>query len=171
MTHPLRIQSVQNVLAELERVSALSRDDLKSFLQFGVPVYWADVLHQPLNAPHPPQWCGAFALWNLHKVGLGLELRWMFGPPNYGFCYKLEQLARPALAAELGLPLPEPGDIAYLDKPYQHHATVVCVEGDTVVTVDGNQGPLQPIKRCEHPLSHWTAFYSIARLLEPENIA
>lgn len=163
MTHPQRRQSVQNVLAELERVSALSLDERKSFLQFGVPVYWADVLHQPLNAPHPPQWCGALALWNLHRAGLGLELRWMFGPPHYGFCYKLEQLA-PHVA-------PEPGDIAYLDKPYQHHATVVCVEGDTVVTVDGNQGPLQPIKRCEHPIGHWTAFYSIARLLELENIA
>lgn len=122
-----------------------------------VRVYWADVLHQALNAPHPKEWCGALALWCLHQGGVGLELRWLFGPPHFGFLWNLETTKTP-----------EPGDIAYLDKPYQHHAIVVTVEGDIVHTIDGNQGAAEPIKTHEAPLTHWTAFYSIAKLLELE---
>jgi hypothetical protein len=155
---------VTAALAECERVSALSPADVKSFLEFGVPVYWADVLHQGLLAPHPPQWCGALALWCLHKADLGLELRWLFGPPHYGFLWNL-----PILAPHQH---PEPGDIAYQDAPFQHHAVVICVEGDQVHTVDGNQGHDQPIQKHVRALSHWTAFFSIERLLsEPENVA
>jgi hypothetical protein len=164
VTDSRRLLVVDSALAECERVSALSPAEVATFLKFGVPVYWADVLHQSLAASHPPQWCGAFALWNLHKAGLGLELRWMFGPPHFGFLWNLRELAPHQI--------PEPGDIAYLDKPYQHHAVVVCVEGDTVHTVDGNQGALQPIQKHEHPLGRWTAFFSIAPLLtEPEPVA
>jgi hypothetical protein len=163
MTDPRRLLVVQSALAEFDRVAALSPTEVQSFLKFGVAVYWADVLRQALTAPHPPQWCGAFALWSLHKAGLGLGLRWMFGPPHFGFLWNLHQLKPHEL--------PEPGDIAYLDKPYQHHAIVACVEGDTVHTVDGNQGPLKPIQKYERPRAHWTAFFSIASLIEPEKAA
>ncbi len=163
MTDPRRALVVQTALSELRRVEALERGEVASFLKVGVPVYWADVLHQGVLAPHPPHWCGAFALWCLHQAGLGLELRWLFGPPHYGFLWNLHQL-KPHET-------PEPGDIAYLDEPYQHHAIVLCVEGETVHTCDGNQGATEPIQKYEHPLAHWTAFFSIARLLdEPEAI-
>ena len=164
MTDPRRALVVTNALAEFARVDALAPADVQSFLKFGVPVYWADVLRQGLLAPHPPQWCGALALWNLHKAGLGLELRWLFGPPHYGFLWNLRQL-QPHQR-------PEPGDVAYLDKPFQHHGIVLCVEDDVVHTVNGNQGPTKPIQKSEKPLNHWTAFFSIDRLLlEPENVA
>lgn len=164
MSDPRRLLVVESACAECDRVSALDKDGVKDFLKFGVPVYWADVLHQSLIAPHPPQWCGAFALWNLHKADLGLELRWVFGPPNYGFLYKLHKLERHEV--------PEPGDIAYLNEPYQHHAIVACVEGDNVITINGNQVATEPIQKKTAPLSHWSAFYSIASLLlEPEEVA
>ena len=164
MTDPRRLLVVESACAECDRVSALDRAGIADFLKFGVPVYWADVLHQSLLAPHPPQWCGAFALWNLHKADLGLELHWMFGPPHFGFLWNLRQLERHEV--------PEPGDIAYLSEPYQHHAVVACVEGDLVTTINGNQGPTAPIQKKQAPLEHWTAFYSIASLLvEPEAVA
>lgn len=119
--------------------------------------YWADVLHQAATAPHPKEWCGAFALWCLHQAGIGLELRWVFGPPHFGFLYNL-----PTTKA------PKPGDIAYLDKPWQHHAIVVETVGDVVHTIDGNQGAANPVSTHEAPLTHWTAFYSIESLLETE---
>ncbi|HXJ69883.1 MAG TPA: CHAP domain-containing protein [Verrucomicrobiae bacterium] len=134
-----------NLLVSLENTAGIAER---------IAVYWADVLHQAPSAPHPPQWCGAFALWCLHQAGLGLLLRWLFGPPNYGFLWNLEKTHAP-----------KPGDIAYLDKPFEHHAIVVEVVGDTVHTIDGNQGPHAPIMTHEAPLSHWTAFFSIESLI------
>lgn len=121
-----------------------------------IAAYWQSVLRYP-DLGNPPQWCGAFALWCLHQAGVGTELRWEFGPPHYGFLWNLKQTKTP-----------QAGDIAYLDKPFEHHAIVVTVEGDTVHTIDGNQGAAAPITTHEAPLTHWTAFFSIATLLELE---
>ena len=119
-----------------------------------IDAYWANVLHQNPSAPHPKEWCGALALFCLHGAGLGLSLSWLFGPPHFGFLWNLDQTKSP-----------KPGDIAYLDKPWQHHAIVVEVVGDVVHTIDGNQGPTEPIKTHEAPLTHWTAFFSIESLI------
>ncbi len=98
-------------------------------------------------------------LWCIHQAGLGLELRWEFGPPHFGFLYRLPITHDP-----------KPGDVAYLAEPFQHHAIVTEVEGDTVHTIDGNQGAAEPIKARSTPRSHWTAFYSIEPLL-PQGVA
>jgi hypothetical protein len=139
---------------ELEDFELLVEQKDAAGIDGAIRSFWADVLKQAPEAPHPKEWCGAFALWCIHQAGLGLELRWMFGPPHYGFLYNL-----PITHA------PQPGDVAYLDKPYQHHAIVIEVEGETVHTIDGNQGAESPIKAHSLPLSHWTAFYSIEPLL------
>lgn len=123
--------------------------------------YWADVLHIKPSDPHPPEWCGAFALWCLHQAGLALELDWKFGPPHYGFLYNLKPLA-------YGKP-PEPGDIGYQDQPYRHHFVVERVEGETVHTIEGNQGPKHPINAGARPLhDHRVVYFSIASLLPPD---
>jgi hypothetical protein len=127
-----------------------------------VATLWDDVLEHPSPRSasgtrilkYPPEWCGAFALRCLHEAELGKSIQWAFGPPHYGFLYRLHQTKTP-----------EPGDIAYLDKPWQHHAIVTDVEGETVHTIDGNQGADEPIKTHMAPLSHWTAFYSILPLI------
>lgn len=123
--------------------------------------YWRDALPKvgvkPASPPFPPQWCGAFALACVHGGGLALTVPWVIGK---GFLCLLEQTL-----------IPEPGDIAYLAEPFQHHA-VVCHEADGVVgTINGNQGVAEPIKYAEHPIAHWTAFYSIAKWLPSENVA
>ncbi len=139
---------------ELEDMTLLVSLENHAGIAERIAVYWADVLHQAPTAPHPPEWCGAFALWCLHQAGLGLLLRWLFGPPHFGFLWNLPVTKSP-----------KPGDIAYLDKPFEHHAIVVEVVGDTVHTIDGNQGPHAPIMTHEAPLSHWTAFFSIESLI------
>lgn len=120
--------------------------------------YWADVLHQSVTAAHPPEWCGAFALWCLHQAGLALEQHWMFGPPHYGFLYRLEVL----LPGEA----PKPGDIGYQDAPYQHHFIVERVEGSDVHTIEGNQGGTHPIQAKLRKLGvKGITYYSISNLL------
>lgn len=143
--------------ARLEHQTVLNDD----FTPEQVNGYWADVLHIKSSDPHPPAWCGAFALWCLHQAGLGLEFKWEFGPPHFGFLYHLKQLTYGAA--------PEPGDIGYQDQPYRHHFVVERVEGETVHTIEGNQGPKHPINAGARPLSdHRVVYYSIAKLLPPD---
>ncbi len=139
---------------ELEAFAGRVRRNDQDGIEVRIRAYWGDVLHQPDAAPHPREWCGAFALWCLHQAGLGKSLRWVFGPPQYGFLYNLPTTAQP-----------KPGDVAYLDRPWQHHAIVVSADGGSVVTIDGNQGNAEPVKEHTAALAHWTAFYSIAPLL------
>ncbi len=123
--------------------------------------YWSDVLHIKTSDPHPPHWCGAFALWCLHQAGLGLELDWKFGPPNFGFLWNLKALTYGAH--------PEPGDIGYQDLPYRHHFIVESVDGERVHTIEGNQGPQHPITAAVRPLNdHRVVYFSIASLLPAE---
>ena len=117
-----------------------------------IAVYWADVL--TVAGTPPKEWCGAFALWCIHAAELGPDLHWEIGK-GFLFCLPLTKA-------------PEPGDVAYLAEPLQHHAIVVEVDGDTVHTINGNQGPEHPIKEASSPLSHWTAFDPIPPLLPPE---
>jgi hypothetical protein len=142
---------------QLEDVTLLVENHDAAGIEALISSFWADVLEQSVTAPHPKEWCGAFALWCLHQAGVGLELRWEFGPPHYGFLWYLRTTHEP-----------KPGDIAYLDKPWQHHAIVVEVVDGVVHTIDGNQGAEAPIKTHEAPLAHWTAFYSIESLLETQ---
>ena len=147
---------------ELEDMTLLVQAKNTAGVHARILTYWQSVLkaHPTELAECPPQWCGAFALWCLHQAGIAADASWDFGPPNYGFLWRLRMLE----AHET----PQAGDIAYLDKPYQHHAIVVTAEGDTVRTIDGNQGAATPITTHAAPRSHWTAFYSIASLLELE---
>lgn len=133
---------------------------LKQFPEI-VRGYWRDALPprlgKPAAPPYPPQWCGAFALSCLHRAELGTSMAWEIGK---GFLYRLHTTHEP-----------EPGDVAYLAEPFQHHAVVCHVTGGIVATINGNQGAAEPVKYYEHPLAHWTAFYSIGSLLPSENVA
>lgn len=98
-------------------------------------------------------WCGIFALWVLHECGLASDMAWEYGR---GFLFRLPVTATP-----------QPGDIAYIDQPYQHHAIVVSVNGETVETVDGNQ-PGDTISLRSRLRRDFTAFYSIEPLIEQD---
>jgi hypothetical protein len=119
--------------------------------------YWSNVLpgSQPWDYPH--DWCGGFTLWTLHQAGLAQSIEWKTG---LGYCYRLPMTMAP-----------RPGDIAYFDKPYQHHAIVVSVNGDTLHTVDGNQ-PGQSVKARSRSIAEThPIFYSIEPLLNGTMLA
>lgn len=131
------------------------------FTSTRVDEYWADVMHQSASAPHPPAWCGALALHCLHEAELGLTLFWRFQTSTdkrSGFLWALKRTDHP-----------EPGDVGYIDQPYQHHFIVECVDGATIECIDGNHGAASPIARVERKLgAHGVAYFSIASLLPPE---
>lgn len=115
--------------------------------------YWSDVL--PNQTGYPKSWCGGFCLWVLHQAGLAKDIDWRIG---LGFCYRLHMTTKP-----------EAGDIAYFDKPYQHHAIVVSIDNDMLTTIDGNQAGETVKQRVRMISESKPVFYSIESLLvEPD---
>jgi uncharacterized protein YfaT (DUF1175 family) len=118
--------------------------------------YWEGVLSSNYSAAQIQQyaasraWCGGFALWCIKRAGLAPDINWVDGK---GFCYQLSQTTDP-----------KPGDVAYFDQPYQHHAIVADVTGNILSTVDGNQSHNQVLARIRR-VSDATAFYSIESLI------
>lgn len=108
--------------------------------------YWQAVIPGAEGQAFSGDWCGGFSLWVLHQAGLGVDVPWVIGK---GYLFNLSTTSDP-----------QPGDIAYMDQPYQHHAVVVDVSGGTATTVDGNQ-PGNTVKLKTRPVSAWTAFYSV----------
>lgn len=103
-------------------------------------------------------WCGVFALWVLRKA-LGISWRWIAG---IGFIYADSNGKRSSVPRLPVVRVPEPGDIAYYDQPFQHYAIVESVSGDDVSVIAGNT---PNVSRSNEPLSKATAYYSIAALV------
>jgi hypothetical protein len=104
-------------------------------------------------------WCGVFALRSLHQAGLALDRHWIDGK---GFI----------LTGLHPLPTtksPEPGDLIYIDKPFQHQGIVQRVNGDRIITIDGNTR--NTVAEHDRARSDITAFFSIAPLLAEAGIA
>jgi hypothetical protein len=130
-----------------------------------VAEYWDQILEKPWYGPHPPHWCGALCLWGLQQVGLALGVKWKIPTktnPESGFLLVQHDAGR--LPVVISPVTPEPGDIAYFNEPYRHHAIVVEVRrGEKgapthYVTVDGNQPD------CRETVRTWrkgVVFYSI----------
>jgi hypothetical protein len=116
--------------------------------------YHSNALGKP-HAGRELEWCGLFALAMLHDAGIATGVHWRIGG---GFCEE-QRLKR--------VKLPEPGDVVYYDKPFQHHALVhsVDTEAGTFSSVDGNQAGDTVTLRTKIPLSKPTCFYSIESLL------
>jgi hypothetical protein len=121
--------------------------------------YWSEVLPPAWHGPPPKHWCGAFTLWALRTV-LGCEWTWevngVLGAKHSGYLYRLPMTKRPL-----------PGDVCYMNAPYQHHALLIATGIDGyVMTQDGNSGNSPGVcLACRRPMSAWTAFYSIEPLL------
>jgi hypothetical protein len=117
--------------------------------------YWREVLEPSWKGPYPKHWCGAFALWALHKV-LGCTWLWCMNPRAPGFLGRLPMTRDPKV-----------GDLCYRAEPYQHHGVIVGGAGDVMQTAEGNTGnPPGVVAVKSGPLSSWTAFYSIEPLIQ-----
>lgn len=109
--------------------------------------YWEDTLGSAAGAPH--DWCGAFALWALHRAGLAKDWRWEIGR---GFLFRLPQTNDP-----------KPGDVAYFDRN-QHQAIVASVAPGAIGLVNGN-GFAGAVTISTVRPQDVTAFFSIASLV------
>lgn len=97
-------------------------------------MFWAEVLPGYRQGGQKGlAWCGAFALWALRPV---TSRMWKLG---YGF------LNVPPALPHIEVPLM--ADVAYFDRPFQHHAIVERIDGECLITVDGNQGPPSTVRR------------------------
>jgi hypothetical protein len=119
--------------------------------------YWRRVLDPSMpdsvvkNFAKAASWCGGFYLWCLHEAGVTRDLYWKVG---LGF------------VATAHLPRtddPKPGDLAYFDQPFQHHAVVSSLIDGTLTTIDGNAPDVRIKSR---PMPKNAVFYSIETLLK-----
>jgi hypothetical protein len=104
------------------------------------------------------EWCGGFTLWCLHQAGVAKNVFWKDG---LGY---LEVKRLPKVRE------PKPGDVAYFNAPFQHHAVVERLANDGLHTIDGNtlerKGSVRNGVWPKHrPFPHGAVFYSIEPLL------
>ena len=135
------------------RVVALMADEIGPG---DTDAYWRAV---GIGPPYPKRntptghWCGAMALWAIKgafaEFGYTLPVNWKIG---LGFC-EVGPMRLPRTKA------PKPGDVAYSDQPFQHHAVVEKLEGGVLTTIDGNQPDVRRKTRKE-PAG--IVYYSIA---------
>lgn len=90
-------------------------------------------------------WCGAFALWALHKAKVATNVFWKTGS---GFLSNFPTTLTP-----------QSGDIAYFNQ-YQHEAVISSVTSDTVSLINGN-GTGGKVTTSTVPRSSVTAFYNV----------
>lgn len=127
--------------------------EIGPFDQSKVDRYWKDVLPPGQYQPGIKKaWCGAFALYCLHRAGLDTGEHWKWGA---GF---LLQNPHPLHVTKA----PLPGDIGYQSAPFQHHFVVELVSGNLVHSIDGNQ---PDVRRKTRVISSALTFFSIAPLL------
>ncbi len=113
--------------------------------------YWLAALgYDPGKKKH---WCGAFWLAGLHAVGLALDHKW--GIDGTG----VQALRMPRTSR------PEPGDLGYIDQPFQHHFMVETVGEHTYSSIDGNAGTPGVQRKSRAFKTTGVAFYSIAALV------
>ncbi|MEM6253799.1 MAG: DUF4157 domain-containing protein [Cyanobacteria bacterium P01_D01_bin.156] len=97
-----------------------------------------------------PSWCGIFALWLQNQAGNNGGLwpgPWMgptIGPEKLQFKTAGEQ--------------PLPGDVALQKGDRSHHGTVIDVKGSTIISIEGNTGPLSAILKRTRSKDQWLGF-------------
>lgn len=114
--------------------------------------YWLEAYgSDPNSAKKHYSWCGIFCLYCMRKLEL-VDWMWVSGK---GFLFRLHITARP-----------QPGDIAYFDKPFQHHAMVQEVNGNELKLIQGNYGTPGRVAEsvCSIAEKH-PVFYSIEPLI------
>lgn len=121
-----------------------------------LPLDWSD--QRKKEYALTKAWCGMASLSWIKQAGLAPGVFWKDG---LGFC---EVQRMPHVV------VPEPGDVAYFDKPFQHHAIVELVNVDPVTrhaltfnSYDGNQPAI--LHHVGRPLSSATAFYSLRNFI------
>ena len=124
-----------------QRVGA---DRLAEYFKIAAPDVWDESIIRTAGAKMP-SWCGIFSVWAHKKAGKDLG-NWQMGKGVSAF-NTLTQTDSP-----------QPGDIGYIHEPNQHHAVVKEIQGDNVLTIDGNSGNNSEVKENTKPRSAYTGF-------------
>jgi hypothetical protein len=119
---------------------------LLEIFHLAAPGVWDDSIIETAGAALP-SWCGIFTVWAHKKAGKNIGT-WQMGKGVSAFG-TLQQTTNPM-----------PGDIGYIDQPFQHHCLVVKVEGGNVHSIDGNSGLFSEVKENIKPLSGYSGFFT-----------
>lgn len=139
--------------AELGKVRAKENDGtgkrvgserLLEYFHIAAPDVWPDSIIETAGA-QIPSWCGIFSVWAHKKAGKDIG-NWQIGKGVSAFG---------TLSPTQN---PQPGDIGYIDQPYQHHCIVERIEGDTIFSIDGNSGAASEVKENQKPRSAYSGF-------------
>ena len=126
-----------------QRVGA---DQLWEIFKLAAPGIWSEEAVKTSGQPLP-SWCGIFAVWAHKKAGIDLG-NWQMGRGVTAFG-TLKQTTTP-----------QPGDIGYIDQPYQHHCIVTKVNGDSIESIDGNSGLFSEVIENTRPLKAYSGFFT-----------
>lgn len=144
---PARRAVLEWALRECERVARLPE-------RVSPAIYWAVAAPGvKLSAAELKEksWCAGFALCSVKSAGFGFRTRWDFMGKGMG-------------SSIYPTTDPEPGDIAYFDKPNQHYAVIEAVSTDMLWLVNGNSTG-KGVARSAVQRSKVSACYSIDRML------
>ncbi|WP_439581599.1 eCIS core domain-containing protein [Dyadobacter bucti] len=119
---------------------------LLDIFHLAAPGVWDDSVIQTAGVKMP-SWCGIFSVWAHKRAGKDIGT-WQIGKGVSAFG-TLQQTSSP-----------QPGDIGYIDQPYQHHCIIVKVDGNNVHSIDGNSGLYSEVKENTRPLSTYTGFFT-----------
>jgi hypothetical protein len=119
---------------------------LLEIFHLAAPGVWDDSIIETAGTAMP-SWCGIFSVWAHKKAGKDIG-SWQMGRGVSAF-RTLTQTTNP-----------QPGDIGYIDQPYQHHCIIVKVEGDTVFSIDGNSGNYSEVIENRRPVTAYSGFFT-----------
>ncbi len=151
----MRKRIVEVAHAELGKVEAKKTDGtgrrigyqrLLEYFHLAAPGVWPDSVIE-FKREGFPSWCGIFSVYAIKTAGIDVG-NWQMGRGVSAF-NSLEVTSHP-----------EPGDIGYIDKPYQHHCIVTEVNGDTVKSIDGNSGWYSEVIEKTRPISTFSGFFT-----------
>jgi hypothetical protein len=115
--------------------------------------FWKDAFGQVPKKKYA--WCGIFALWCLRQAA-DCNWTWSIASDKSGFLFRLNRTSDPL-----------PGDIAYFDQPYQHHAIVREIKGDELFLIQGNYGFPGHVAESQCSVSaKKPVFFSIQRIVD-----
>lgn len=119
---------------------------LLEIFQLAAPGVWSEDVIKYLG-PGLPSWCGIFATYCIKKAGINIG-NWQMGKGVTSY-----STIKPT-------DTPQPGDIGYIDQPYQHHCIVAKVDGDIIESIDGNSGLYSEIIENKRPRKAYTGFFT-----------
>lgn len=119
---------------------------LLDIFHLAAPGVWDDSTIQTAGAKLP-SWCGIFSVWAHKRAGKDIGT-WQIGKGVSAFG-TIKQTTNP-----------QPGDIGYIDQPFQHHCIIVKVDGNSVHSIDGNSGLFSEVIENIRPLSAYSGFFT-----------